>query len=205
LSLVMILSLAYALDRSLSTNSIILIGVIFSMFASSLMTLIISFADDQVRSITFWTMGSLSGTSYAHARILGLALLVCGGVMLRLGRELNAFAIGEENARHIGVDVRRVKLVILVAVSVLIGVCVSIGGTIGFVGLVMPHMARMLAGPNHRRLLPASMFMGSVFLLLADLAARTLLSPIELPIGVVTSMVGAAAFVIIFYRTRKVR
>jgi len=205
LSLVMILSLAYALDRSLSTNSIILIGVIFSMFASSLMTLIISFADDQVRSITFWTMGSLSGTSYAHARILGLALLVCGGVMLRLGRELNAFAIGEENARHIGVDVRRVKIVILVAVSVLIGVCVSIGGTIGFVGLVMPHMARMLAGPNHRRLLPASMFMGSVFLLLADLAARTLLSPIELPIGVVTSMVGAAAFVIIFYRTRKVR
>ncbi len=205
LSLAVILSLAYVLDRSLSTNSIILIGVIFSMFASSVMTLIISFADDQVRSIAFWTMGSLSGTGYSHARILGAALLVCGAVILRCARELNAFAIGEENARHIGVDVRRVKLVILITVSVLIGVCVSIGGTIGFVGLVVPHMARMLAGPNHRRLLPASMFAGAIFLLLADLAARTLLSPIELSIGVVTSLVGAAAFVIIFYRTRKTR
>ena len=204
LSLLLILSLAYALDRSLSTNSIILIGVIFSMFASSLITLIISFAGDQVRSITFWTMGSLSGTGYAHARILALALLVCGGIILRFARELNAFAIGEDNARYVGVDARRVKLVILVAVSVLIGVCVSVGGTIGFVGLVMPHMARMVAGPNHRKLLPASMFSGAVFLLLADLAARTLLRPIELPIGVVTSMVGAVAFVAVFYHARKV-
>lgn len=204
LSLLLILSLAYALDRSLSTNSIILIGVIFSMFASSLITLIISFAGDQVRSITFWTMGSLSGTGYAHTRILALALLLCGGMLLRCAWELNAFAIGEDNARCIGVNVRRVKLVILVTVSVLIGVCVSVGGTIGFVGLVMPHMARMVAGPNHKKLLPASMFSGAVFLLLADLAARTLLRPIELPIGVVTSMVGAVAFVAVFYHARKV-
>lgn len=204
LSLGLILSLAYALDRSLSTGSIILIGVIFSMFASSVTSLIISFADDQVRSITFWTMGSLSGTTYAHARILGLALLLCGGVILRCARELDAFAIGEDNARSIGVNVRRVKIVILVAVSVLIGVCVSIGGTIGFVGLVTPHMARMLVGPGHRRLLPAAMLSGAVFLLLADLIARTLLSPVELSIGVVTSMVGAVVFVAIFYRTRKV-
>ncbi len=205
LSLLLILSLAYALDRSLATQSIILIGMIFSMFASSIMTLILSFAGEKVRSITFWTMGSLSGTQYSHARILGTALLVCGGVILAHARELNAFAIGEENARHIGVHVKRVKLLILVTVSVLIGVCVSIGGTISFVGLVMPHMARMVVGPNHQRLLPASLFSGAVFMLLADLVARTLLSPIELPIGVVTSLVGAVAFVILFYRTRKGR
>ncbi|MGN1021711.1 MAG: FecCD family ABC transporter permease [Aristaeellaceae bacterium] len=205
LSLALILSMAYVLDRSLSTGSIILIGVIFSMFASSVMSLIISFAGDKVRTITFWTMGSLSGTTYRQAGYLAAALLLCGGVILGCGRELNAFAIGEEHARHIGVNVRRVKLMILIAVSVLIGVCVSIGGTIGFVGLVMPHMARMVAGPNHRRLLPASMFSGAIFLLLADLVARTLLSPIELSIGVVTSLVGAVAFVVIFYRTRKAR
>lgn len=205
LSLMLILSLAYVLDRSLSTNSIILIGVIFSMFTSSLMSLIISFADDQIRSITFWTMGSLSGTNYSHAALLGTALLLCGGVLLRHSHELNAFAIGEDNARHIGVNVRRVKLTILVTVSVLIGMCVSIAGTIGFVGLIVPHMARLLAGPNHRRLLPASMFSGAVFLLLADLTARTLLSPIELNIGVVTSLVGAAAFIAIFCRARKER
>ncbi len=197
LSLVLILSLAYALDHSLATNSIILIGVIFSMFISSVINLILSFLNDQVRSITFWTMGSLSGTGYAHTRILSLALLICGGVIFRYARELNAFAIGEDNARHIGVNVRRVKLVILITVSVMIGVCVSIGGSIGFVGLVVPHMARMIAGPNHRRLLPASMFSGAIFLLLADLIARTLLSPVELSIGVVTSLVGAAAFVVI--------
>ncbi len=205
LSLLLILSLAYVLDRSLSTNSIILIGVIFSMFASSVINLIISFASEQVRSIAFWTMGSLSGTNGKHVRILAAAVLVCGGLILRYARELNAFAIGEDNARHIGVNVKRVKLTILVTVSVLIGVCVSICGTIGFVGLVVPHMARMVAGPNHRSLLPCSMFAGAIFLLLADLVARTLLSPIELSIGVVTSLVGAVAFVIIFYRTRKAR
>jgi len=205
LSLAMILSLAYVLDRSLSTNSIILIGVIFSMFASSVINLIISFAQDHIKSITFWTMGSLSGTSFSHARILAAAVLVCGAVILRYARELNAFAIGEDNARHIGVNVKRVKLIVLITVSVLIGVCVSIAGSISFVGLVMPHMARMIIGPNHKRLLPSSMFFGAIFLLLADLAARTLLSPIELSIGVVTSLVGAVAFVIIFYRTRKAR
>lgn len=205
LSLVLILSLAYVLDRSLSTNSIILIGVIFSMFASSVINLIISFAQDHIKSITFWTMGSLSGTNFNHACILAIAVLVCGAIILRYARELNAFAIGEDNARHIGVNVKKVKLVILITVSVLIGVCVSISGTIGFVGLVMPHMARMVAGPNHKRLLPSAMFSGAIFLLLADLVARTLLSPIELSIGVVTSLVGAVAFIVIFYRTRKAR
>lgn len=122
LSLTLILSLAYALDHSLATNSIILIGVIFSMFVSSVINLILSFVNDQVRSIAFWTMGSLSGTGYPHTRILSLALLLCGGVIVRHARELNAFAIGEDNARHVGVNVRRVKLAVLVTVSVLIGV-----------------------------------------------------------------------------------
>jgi len=205
LSLVLILSLAYVLDRSLSTNSIILIGVIFSMFASSVINLIISFAEEHIKSITFWTMGSLSGTNFTHARILAAAFLLCGTIILRYAKELNAFAIGEDNARHIGVNVKRVKLIVLITVSVMIGICVSISGSISFVGLVMPHMARMITGPNHKRLLPSSMFSGAIFLLLADLAARTLLSPIELSIGVVTSLVGAVAFVIIFYRTRKPR
>ena len=204
-SLVLILSLAYALDRSLATGSIILIGVIFTMFISSIISLLITFSGSHTRSLAFWTLGSFSGVGFSQAGLLGAALTVCGIVILRCSPELNAFAVGEDNARHIGVNVRRVKLVILITVSVLIGVCVSVSGTVSFVGLVMPHIARMLVGPNHKRLLPASMFAGAIFLLLADLTARTLLSPIELSIGVVTSLVGAAAFVIIFYRTRKAR
>ena len=202
-SLILILSLAYALDRSLNTSSIILIGVIFTMFISSIISLVITFASDHTRSLSFWTMGSFSGVNYDQVKIMGLALLLGGGILIRFSPELNAFAIGEDNARHIGVNVKRVKLIILITVSVLIGVCVSISGTVSFVGLIMPHIARMLVGPNHKRLLPAALFSGAIFLLLADLTARTLLSPIELPIGVVTSIVGAVAFVIIFYRTRK--
>ena len=204
-SLILILSLAYALDRSLSTGSIILIGVIFTMFISAIISLIITFASDHTRSLTFWTMGSFSGTNYDQVKVMTLTLLACGGILIRFSPELNAFAIGEDNARHIGVNVKRVKLIVLITVSVLIGVCVSIAGTVSFVGLIMPHIARMLVGPNHKRLLPAALFSGAIFLLLADLTARTLLSPIELPIGVVTSIVGAVAFVVIFYKTRKAR
>jgi iron complex transport system permease protein len=145
-------------------------------------------------------MGSLSGSTYQNAAVLAGALLICGTVILLHAQILNAFAVGEDNARQIGVDVKRAKLVLLIMVSMLIGVCVSIGG---FVGLVTPHMARMLVGPNHKRLLPAAMFGGAVFLMLADLIARILLNPLELPIGVVTSFVGAIVFVVIFYQSRK--
>ena len=205
LSLLLILSLAYLLDKTLETTSIILIGVIFSMFASSVMSLIITFAGERIRSITFWTMGSLSGSTYVQAIVLCAALILCYAILRLHAEELNAFAISEENALHIGVNVRLVKLIVLITVSVLIGVCVSIGGSISFVGLVVPHMLRMIFGPNHDRLLPCSLYGGAVFLMLADLAGRTVLSPVELPIGVVTSLVGAIVFVVIFYRSRKGR
>ena len=203
LSLTLILTLAWGLDRSLATNTIILIGVIFSMFATSVLSLLTAFSGEKLRSVTFWTMGSLASADYADALTLGLTLLLCGGVLLTRSRELNAFAMGEDNAHHLGVAVRRVKLTVMIAVSVLIGVCVAIGGAIGFVGLVTPHMVRMLTGPNHRRLLPACLFGGAIFLMLCDLVARTVVSPVELPIGVVTSLIGAVVFVAVFYRARK--
>ena len=204
LSILVILSLAYKLDYSLSTNSIILIGVIYSMFVSSLLSLIITFSPDKIHNITFWTMGSLAGASYQSALVLLIALAVCGGILLGLCRELNAFAIGEDNARHVGVNVRRVRLTVLIAVSALIGICVSIGGTIGFVGLVTPHIVRMITGPNHAKLLPATLFGGASFLMLCDLAARMIANPLQLPIGVVTSLIGAVLFLVIFYRSRRV-
>jgi iron complex transport system permease protein len=204
LSLLLILSLAYRLDYSLSTQTIILIGIIYSMFVSSIMSVIITFASDRVKHITFWTMGSLQGTSYENVSMLGVTLLIFGAVIAAHAHELNAFAIGEDNAHYIGVNVKKTRLIVLISVSCLIGVSVAIGGTIAFVGLVTPHIVRMIVGPNHRRLLPASVFGGSVFLMLADLVARTLFNPLELPIGVVTSLTGAVVFVLIFFRMRKV-
>lgn len=203
LSLMLILSIASKLDYSFSTNTILLIGIVFSMFAQSLISVLIVFAGEKVRNVVFWTMGSLSGSSYKNAVLLSVALIVCGGVALRFSRELNAFAVGEENARHVGIDVKKVKLILLIAVSVITGLCVAVGGTIAFVGLIIPHISRLITGPNHRKLLPASIFIGAAFLMLADLVARILLNPVELPIGVVTSMVGSLVFVQIFYTTRK--
>ena len=203
LSLLIILALAYRLDFSLSTNTIILIGVIYSMFVSSAMSILITFSSSKLHQITFWTMGSLNGSTYLNALVLFDAFAVFGAVLFAHARELNAFAIGEDNARSVGVNVKRTKLTVLICVSVLIGICVSIGGSIGFVGLVTPHAARFVAGPNHKRLLPASAFAGAIFLMLCDLAARMLFRPLELNIGVVTSFIGAIAFIIVFYRARK--
>ncbi|MDD3400834.1 MAG: iron ABC transporter permease [Eubacteriales bacterium] len=205
LSLIIILSLAYKLDCSLATNTIILIGIIFSMFASSMISLMMYFSSDRLRDITRWTMGTLSGSSYTNALVLLVTLALCAAVILSRASELNAFAIGEDNARHIGVNVRRERLIILIAVSVLIGVCVSVGGTIAFVGLVIPHMVRLILGPNHKKLLAASMYCGACFLMLADLVARVIVSPLELPVGVVTSLIGAVVFVFIFFRSVRSR
>ena len=205
LSLLLILGLAYRIDYSLSTNTIILIGVIFTMFAGSITSLLITFAGERIKTIMFWTMGSLAGSDYGDALILLGSLILFGAGVLWHSEELNAFSAGEENARHIGIDVRRVKLVILVCVAGLVGVAVSIGGTIGFAGLVIPHMTRMVIGADHKRLLPACVFSGAVFLMLADLLARVVMRPLELPIGVITSFVGSIVFVYIFYNSSRLR
>lgn len=202
-SLLLILALAWGIDRSFATHNIILIGVVFTMLVSALLSILITFSGEKLRSITYWTMGSLSGKSYEQAAVLLGGLILFGTPLFLQSRELNAFAVGEENALHVGVPVRRVKLTVMICASALIGICVSIGGSIAFVGLIIPHMVRLAAGPNHRRLLPLSAFAGAVFLMLADLAARSLLSPLELPIGVVTSLIGAVVFIVIFYRSRK--
>ena len=202
-SLLLILALAWGIDRSFATHNIILIGVVFTMLVSALLSILITFSGEKLRSITYWTMGSLSGKSYEQAAVLLGGLVIFGLPLLAQSRELNAFAVGEENAVHVGVPVRRVKLTVMICASALIGICVSIGGSVAFVGLIIPHMVRLAAGPNHRRLLPLSAFGGAVFLMLADLTARTIISPLELPIGVVTSLIGAATFIAIFYRSRK--
>jgi len=116
---------------------------------------------------------------------------------------LNAFSVGEEGAAYLGIDVEREKMVILGIGSLLTACAVSIGGLIGFVGLIMPHTMRLILGPNHRLLLPASAFAGASFLMLADLLARTLLSPAQIPVGVITALIGAPFFIYLLRRTRR--
>ena len=198
LSLAGVLGLAYALDKSLSTQTIILLGVVYGMLVSALLTLLITFSGEKLRTITFWTLGSLASVTWGSVRLLTGAFIVFSAVLLPHAQALDLFALGESRAAHLGVSVRRTKVVCMAAVCALCGVCVSVGGGIGFVGLVTPHMARLVVGPSHKRLLPACLVGGANFLMLCDLAARTLFSPRELPIGVITSIIGAAVFIALY-------
>jgi iron complex transport system permease protein len=202
-SLLIILAFVRRVDRNLSSHTIILAGVVFSMLASSLTSLVIAFSGDAVKQIVFWSMGSLAGRGYVYVALLAVFAAVGIAGIFRHARELDAFAMGEEQAAYAGVDVRRVRKRVLLSVAVLCGAAVSVSGNIAFVGLVIPHIVRLAIGPVNTRLLPASALAGAIFLVLCDLVSRTLLRPLELPIGVLTSILGAAVFIVLFYRQRK--
>lgn len=199
LSLLLILTLTYKIDYNMSNQTIILTGVIFSMLASSITSLIVSLSGNNLKQVVFWTMGSFSGRGWSYVALM-IPFFIIGAIpLLFLSRELDAFSLGEEQAEYIGVNTKRIKFLILILVSILVGVSVAVSGTIGFVGLVIPHMTRFITGPNHKKLLPVSALFGAGFLMATDLLSRTILSPAELPIGVVTSLIGAILFIYIFY------
>ncbi len=159
--------------------------------------------DDQLRDITFWSLGSLGGATWqavaSAVPFVGLALLV----LPRLARPLNAFLLGEAEAGHLGVATQQLKRMIVVLAALAVGASVAVAGIIGFVGLVVPHLIRLLAGPDHRLVLPGSALLGGALLVCADLAARTLVAPAELPIGIVTASLGAPFFLWLLLRARR--
>ena len=184
----------------------ILAGISISALASAMTSFIIfwSATGDSYREILSWLMGSLSGSGWVDAGLVAASLLVCAPVMLISARGLDAFAFGEKSAASLGVDVVRLRWTLLGASALLTGVMVAIGGAIGFVGLVVPHAVRLAVGSRHGRLLPLSMLVGAIFMLWADTMARTLFDPRELPVGIVTALVGAPAFLLILMRFRRV-
>ncbi|MCR6633386.1 putative F420-0 ABC transporter permease subunit [Devosia sp.] len=184
----------------------ILAGISISALASAMTSFIIfwSATGDSYREILSWLMGSLSGSGWVDAGLVAASLLVCAPVMLISARGLDAFAFGEKSAASLGVDVGRLRWTLLGASALLTGVMVAIGGAIGFVGLVVPHAVRLAVGSRHGKLLPLSMLVGAIFMLWADTMARTLFDPRELPVGIVTALVGAPAFLLILMRFRRV-
>ena len=159
--------------------------------------------DDQLRVLAFWQLGSLASATWTSVAVLAPLVLVCVGGMLLLGSPLNALLLGEANARHLGIRVERLKAVLVVLVALGVGAAVAVSGMIGFVGLMVPHLVRLALGSNHRVLLPLSALLGASLLVLADLFARTVVIPSELPIGIVTSLVGAPFFLFLLLRQRK--
>ncbi|KFL31107.1 iron ABC transporter permease [Devosia riboflavina] len=183
----------------------ILAGISISALASAMTSFIIfwSATGDSYREILSWLMGSLSGSGWVDAG-LAMSLLLCAPIMLVSARGLDAFAFGDKSAASLGVDVARLRWTLLGASALLTGVMVAIGGAIGFVGLVVPHAVRLAVGSRHGKLLPLSMLVGAIFMLWADTMARTLFDPRELPVGIVTALVGAPAFLLILMRFRRV-
>jgi len=184
----------------------ILAGICISALASAGTSLLIFWfaTGDSYREILSWLIGSLSGSLWADAGLAGIGLLLCAPIILIGGRALDAFAFGDIAAATLGVDVSRLRWTLLVATALLTGIMVAIGGAIGFVGLVVPHAVRLAIGSGHRRLLPHAMLMGGLFMLWTDTAARTLFDPRELPVGIITALIGAPIFLFILLRYRRI-
>ena len=200
LTLIIVLTFARKIDKAMRVETIILTGIVFSSFLSALISLMITLTGEELRQIIGWLLGSVAMRGWEHVLII-LPFFILGSLVLLFNaRELNAFSFGEEQAKHIGVNVERQKMIILIAGSMLTGAAVSVSGVIGFVGLVIPHFIRLLFGPEHRSLLPKSMIIGAVFLIAADLVSRIIIQPQELPIGVITSLIGAPIFALILIR-----
>ncbi|MGO4888244.1 FecCD family ABC transporter permease [Anaerobacillus sp. MEB173] len=203
ITLLFVLFFAKLANKSLTVETIILTGIIFSSFLGSIISLMIALTGEELRQIIGWLLGSVSMRGWDYIWIM-LPFFVAGLIILLFNsRELNALAFGEETAKHIGVNVQLRKIMILLGASLLTGAAVAVSGTIGFVGLVIPHLTRLIWGPDHRHLLPLSVMIGGGFLVLCDLVARTIIAPTELPIGVITALIGAPVFGLILLRQRR--
>ncbi len=183
--------------------TLILTGVALNAFLGAIIGLLTYFSTDaELRSITFWTLGSVAQATWAKVVLL-IPFVAVGLILAMTGaRKLDLLALGDRPARHLGVDVERLRAAMLVVTAILTAASVAMSGIILFVGLVVPHLVRMVAGPKHRLLLPASALVGAILLVIADLIARTVVAPAEIPLGVLTSLVGAPVFLWQLRRTR---
>lgn len=190
-------------DGQTNVATMLLAGIALTALAGAAVGLFTYLADDAtLRTLTFWNLGSLNGASYQRLWPLVLVAVVVSLWLPRRAQALNALLLGESEARHLGIEVEKLKRELVFCTALGVGAAVAAAGLIGFIGLVVPHLVRLLAGPDHRVLLPASLLAGASLLLFADLIARLALAPAELPIGIVTAFIGAPFFLYLLLRGR---
>ena len=205
-AIVLVLLMASLGGRGMDTRILLLSGVVIGAFFNALILLIINFADvETFRAALLWIMGSFSGASSEGVLTIAMYLIPSIVALILVARPLNLLSVGEQSAFHLGVDVRRFKILLYVGTSLVVGVCVAGAGAIGFVGLVVPHALRIIGGSDHRWILPASVITGGTFMVLADTLARTVVAPAELPVGVVTALVGVPVFLWLLLRHEGLR
>ena len=192
-----------SIGNRMHTTTLLLTGVCLTLLISAVISFLMVMNQEKMDTIIFWTMGSFSSASWADVAVLAPVALVGIGVVLWYARDLNLLLAGSEAAQSMGVEVERVKRVLLAATTLMVAFAVSTCGVIGFVGLIVPHAVRLVAGPDNRRVVPYSILCGALFVLVCDTLARTLLRPSELPVGSLTSMVGAPLFIYLLYRNKK--
>jgi len=200
----MLLAVVFAarLDRQMESHTIILVGVVFTLFVGAVTTLLAALERESLQRLIFWQMGSFSGQGFEAIWIL-LPVIVIGTLwILRLHRELDMMTFGESQAMTMGVDLKRVKWTLLILAAAVTGSTISFVGVIGFVDLVVPHIVRRIFGASHRLVIPMAVVLGGAFMVVADLVARTVVPHTELPVGVVTALIGAPFFVLIYRQGR---
>jgi iron complex transport system permease protein len=199
-----VIAFSARLDPNLSSNTIILFGMVISLFVNALLTTLMALFREELKTLILWQLGSFALRGWPYVLML-LPFLVLGGLgLFRSTRELDLLSFGEEEAQALGLELRPVRRRLFFLASLLTGAAVALCGAIGFVDLIAPHLGRRLIGPNHRFLLPLSFLIGGCLMIAADLAARTIISPAELPVGAVTAIIGAPFFVWVYFsRSRR--
>jgi iron complex transport system permease protein len=184
--------------------TMLLVGIAVNALLGSAISFILSFSDDdELRDIVFWLLGSLAGSLWEYVYSAGPLILFAIVVLIRQSGALNLLSLGDAEARHLGVPVQRTQLLIVTAAAMATGAGVAVAGVVGFIGLIAPHIVRLAVGPDHRRLMPASAMAGAILVLGADLGARTIASPAELPLGVLTAIIGTPVFLFLIDRSRR--
>lgn len=201
-SMFFMVAFASKIDRTLQGSTIVLTGMVLSLFVNGIVSVMANAKDEKYKQIMKWQTGSFSGRKWEYVIILAAVLAVCLAYFLIKSRELDLLTFGDEQAQSAGVSTRREKAMILLVTAVLSGTAVAFAGVIGFIDLISPHVARRFFGAEHKLLIPMSALIGGTFMVLCDLAARTVIPPNELPVGVVTSLIGAPFFAWVFFKRR---
>lgn len=189
--------------KKLQIETLILSGVIMQAFLGAGLSLVLAKSEEKMGQIMFWLMGSLSLSDWSSGLIIAPYVIIGIIIISLFSREMNILSLGEQNAQHLGVNVKAIRILLLLTASLIAGAAVSVSGIIGFVGLVVPHIMRTLCGTDHRILLPLSALVGSILLISADTVARVIMQPSELPIGVITALIGAPFFAYLLRKRKK--
>ncbi|HWP83265.1 MAG TPA: iron ABC transporter permease [Bacteroidota bacterium] len=200
----LVMILVYSLGHRrgfLDPNSLLLSGVMVGAFFNAFILLIVAVFSQETRTAYLWLLGNLAGADFASVGIVSVFILLASSILVLHAKSFNLIAMGEESAMFLGADVETLKRLSYIAASVVTGLAVSVSGVIGFVGLIVPHSCRLLFGPDHRLLLPASFLVGGSFLILCDIISRVALAPTEIPIGAITAVLGAPFFIVLLKKS----